>query len=71
MKTTLTTLLPSALLLVGYVDDSALLILPGTQFAHQSNLPNRVKLPEKESMSVENQFSVTKNIDIELCKEAI
>ncbi len=71
MKTTLTTLLLSALLLVGYVVDSALLILPGTQFTHQSNLPTRVKLPEQEGMSVENQFSVTKNIDIELCKEAI
>ena len=71
MKTTLTTLLLSALLLAGYVDDSVLLTLAETQFTHQSNLPNRIKLPGKEGMSVENQFSVTKNIDIELCKEAI
>jgi hypothetical protein len=71
MKTTLTTLLLSALLLVEYVDDSVLLTLPETQITHQSNSPNRVKLPKKEGMSVENQFSVTKNIDIELCKEAI
>ena len=71
MKTTLTTLLLSALLLVENVDDSVRLILPETQITHQSNSPNRVKLLEKEGMSVENQFSVTKNIDIELCKEAI
>jgi hypothetical protein len=71
MKTTLTTLLLSALLLVRYVDDSVLLTLAETQFTHQSNLPNRVKLPEKEGMYAENQFSVTKNINIELCKEVI
>ena len=70
MKTTLTTLLLSALLLLGYVDDSVLLTLPGTQVMHKSNLPNRVKLNEKEGKTVENQFSVTKNINIELCKEA-
>ena len=71
MKTTLTTLLHSTVLLVGYVVDSVLLTLPETQITHQSNSPNRVKLHETESMSVEYQFSVTKNIDIELCKEVI
>ena len=71
MKITLTTLLHSALPLVGYVVDSVLLTLPETQITHQSNSLDRVKLPENEGTSVENQFSVTKNIDIELCKEAI
>lgn len=71
MKTTLTILLLSAPFLVGYVDDSVILTLPETQITHQSNSPNRVKLTEKEGMSVENQFSITKNIDIELYKEAI
>ena len=71
MKTTLTTLLHSALLLLGYVDDSVLLTLPETQITHQSNSQNRVKLTEKEGMSVENQFSGTKYINIKLCKEAI
>ena len=71
MKTTLTTLLHSALLLMGYVDDSVLLTLPGTQVMHKSNSPKRVKLHEKEGMSIENQFSVTKYINIKLCKEAI
>ena len=71
MKTIQTTLLLSALLPVGCADDSFLLTSPETQFTHQSNSPNCVKLPEKEGMSVENQLSVTKNIDIELCKEAI
>ena len=71
MKTTLTTSLLSAPPLVGYVDDSVLLILHETQIAHKSNSPNWVKLTKKEGASVENQFSVTKNIDIELCKEVI
>jgi len=71
MKITLTTLLLSALPLVGYVDDCVLLTLHETQITHQSNSPNWVKLTEKEGMSVENQFSIMKNIDIELCKEAI
>jgi hypothetical protein len=71
MKITLTTLLHSALALVGYVDDSILLTLPETQIAHQSNSPNRVKLPGKEGMSVENPFSVTNNYDIDFYKEVI
>ena len=71
MKTTLTKWQLSTLFMVGYVDDSVLLTLPGTQITHQSNSQNRVKLPEKESMFVENQFSVTKHINIKLCKEVI
>jgi len=71
MKTTLTTLLLSALLLVGYVDDCVLLTLHEAQITQQSNSPNWLLLSEKEDISVENQFSITKNIDIELCKEAV
>jgi hypothetical protein len=70
MKAFLNTAFFSALLLVVCVDDSSFLSSPETQFTHQSNSPNRVKLAEKKGMSVENQFSVTKNIDIELCQEA-
>jgi len=70
MTTTLTTLLISPFLLVWYVGDSFPLTLPETQITHQSNSPKWVKLPEKEGMSVENQFFVTKDIDIELCEEA-
>ena len=71
MKFTLTTLLLSAFLLVGCAEDSSFLTSPETQVSQQSNSPNWIQLPDKEGMSVENQFSVTKNIDIELCKEAI
>ena len=70
MKIALTTLLFPALLLMGYVDDSFLLTLPDTQITHQSNSPNRVIIPEKEGMSVENQLSVTNNFNIELSQEA-
>ncbi len=69
MKITLTTLLLPAPLLVGYVDDSSILTLPGTKITHQSNSPNWFKLTEKEGMSVENQLSVTNNFYIELCQE--
>ena len=70
MRTTLTTIVRSGLLLVGYVDYSSFLSSSEIQIIHQSNSPNRVKLTEQEGMSVENQFSVTKKIDIELCQEA-
>ena len=70
MKITLTTLLFPALLLVRYADDSFLLTLPDTQITHQSNSPNRVIIPEKEGMSVENKLSVTNNFNIELSQEA-
>ena len=70
MKIALTTLLFPALLLVRYVDDSFLLTLPDTQITHQSNSPNRVIIPEKEGMSVENKLSVTNNFNIELSQEA-
>ena len=71
MKTTLTTLLHSTLLLVGYVVDSFLLTLSESQITNQSNSSNWFKLLEIEGKSLEYQFSVTKNIDIELCKEVI
>jgi hypothetical protein len=71
VKFTLITLVFSALCLMGYVDDSVLLTLHETQLTHQSNSPNLVNLLEKEDMSVENHFPVTKYIDIKLCKEVI
>jgi len=65
MKITLTTLLLSALVLMGCADDTSILSSPETLITQQSNSPNWVKLPETEGMSVENQFSVTEYIDIE------
>ncbi len=65
MKITLTTLLLSALVLVGCADDTSILSSPETLITQQSNSPNWVKLPETKGMSVENQFSVTEYIDIE------
>ena len=64
MKTTLTTLLLSAVLLVGCADDSSLLNSPETQINQQSNSPNWVKLPGDggESFSVESEYSASKLI---------
>ncbi len=45
MKTTLTTLLLSTLLLVGCMDDSSYLTSPDAQINQQSTSPNWVKLP--------------------------
>jgi hypothetical protein len=42
-----------------------------THPADYSNLSSRVILPEKEGISVGNQFSAPKNIEIKICKEAI
>jgi hypothetical protein len=52
-------------------DYSSFLIAPDSEFTLQSASPNWVKLPEKEGMSVENHFPVTKYINIKLCKEVI
>ncbi len=65
MKITLTTLLLSALLLVGCAEDFSFLTSSETQISQQSNSPNWIQLPDKEGMSVENQFSVTEYIDVE------
>ena len=59
MRITLTTLLLSALVLVGCTDDATFLTSPETQ---QSNSPNLIQLPDNESLSVENQFSVTEYV---------
>ena len=45
MKITLTTLLLSALVLVGCADDSSFLTSPETQNTQQSNSPNFIQLP--------------------------
>jgi hypothetical protein len=62
MKTTLTTLLLSALLLIGCADDSSYLTSTDDQINNNSNSPNYIQLPETEGMSIENQFSVTKHV---------
>ncbi len=62
MKITLTTLLLSALVLVGCADDASFLTSSETQIIQQSNSPNWIQLPDNEGMSVENQFSVTEYV---------
>ncbi len=64
MKITLTTLLLSALLLVGCMDNSSDLTSPGAQITQQSNSPNWVKLPSDlgQGFSVETVYSSEKLI---------
>ena len=61
MRTTLTTLLLSAFLLVGCADDSSFLTSPESQIDHQSNF---IKLPTDlgQGFSVETVYSVEKII---------
>ncbi|MCH7962412.1 MAG: hypothetical protein IH852_00575 [Bacteroidetes bacterium] len=65
MKTTLTTLLLSALFLVGCADDSSLLTSPEAQITQQSNSPNWVKLPTDlgSGSSIETTYSSSKMIN--------
>ena len=64
MKITLTTLLLSALLLVGCADDSSLLTSPETQITQQSNSPNWIQLPTDLGIGfgVETDYSAEKVI---------
>ncbi len=64
MRITLTTLLLSALFLVGCADDSSLLTSPEAQITQQSNSPNWVKLPADlgQGFSVETVYSSEKLI---------
>ncbi|MCH8035458.1 MAG: hypothetical protein IH950_17090, partial [Bacteroidetes bacterium] len=64
MKITLTTLLLSALFLVGCSDDSSFLTSPESEITHQSNSPNWVKLPADlgQGFSVETEYSAEKLI---------
>ncbi len=64
MKTTLTTLLLSALLLVGCMDSSSDLTSPDVQITQQSTSPNWVKLPGEpgQGFVVETQYSASKLI---------
>ena len=64
MRTTLTTLLLSAFLLVGCSDDSTFITSPETQIGHQSNSPNWIKLPAdiSQGFSVETVYSTEKVI---------
>jgi len=65
MRTTLTTLLLSALLIVGCADDSSFLTSPETQINQQSNSPNWIKLPAdiSQGFSVETVYSAEKIIN--------
>ena len=65
MKITLTTLLLSALLLVGCSDDSSFLTSPESEFTQQSNSPNWVKLPTNlgSGFSIETTYSSSKMIN--------
>ena len=65
MRTTLTTLLLSALLLVGCTDETSFLTSPETQVNQQSNSPNWVKLPAdlSQRLSVETVYSAEKIIN--------
>jgi hypothetical protein len=64
MRTTLTTLLLSAFLLVGCADDSSFLTSPETQINQQSNSPDWIKLPAdlSQGFSVETVYSSEKII---------
>ena len=64
MKIILTTLLLSALLLVGCADDSSFLTSPETQITQQSNSSNWIKLPTDlgQGFSVETEYSAEKLI---------
>ncbi len=64
MKIIVTTLLLSALLLVGCADDSSFLTSPETQITQQSNSPNWIKLPTDlgQGFSVETEYSAEKLI---------
>ncbi len=68
MKTTLTTLLLSAFLLVGCMGDSSDLTSPNVQINQQSISPNWVKLPNDlgQGFSVETEYSAQKLIKGEL-----
>ena len=65
MKITLTTLLLSALLLVGCMNDSSDLTSPDAQINQQSTSPNWVKLPDdlEQDFGVETEYSAEKFIN--------
>ena len=65
MRTTLTTFLLSAFLLVGCAEDSSFLTSPETQISQQSNAANLIKLPTDlgQGFSVETEHSADKLIN--------
>ena len=65
MRTTLTTFLLSAFLLVGCAEDSSFLTSPETQISQQSNAANLIKLPTDlgQGFSVETEYSADKLIN--------
>jgi len=64
MKITLTTLLLSALILVGCMDESSNLTAPDSQITQKSTSPNWIKLPgdKGQDFSVESEYSAQKLI---------
>lgn len=62
MKTKLTTLFLSTLLLIGCAEDSSFQTPADDQINNNSNSPNYIQLPDNEGISVENQFSVTEYV---------
>jgi hypothetical protein len=64
MKITLTTLLLSALVLVGCADDASFLNSPETQITQQSNSPNFIQLPVDlgNGFGVETEYTASKLI---------
>ncbi len=64
MKTTLITLVYSALLLVGCSDESSFLTAPDSEFTQQSASPNWIKLPADlgQGFGVETEYSAEKLI---------
>ena len=64
MKITLTTLLLSAIILVGCADDSSFLTSPESQNTQQSNSPNFIQLPAdlEPGFGVETEYSASKLI---------
>jgi hypothetical protein len=60
MKITLSTLLLSAIILVGCADDSSLITSPETQNTQQSNSPNFIQLPT--DLGDETEYSAEKLI---------
>jgi hypothetical protein len=64
MRTTLTTLLLSAIVLMGCAENSSFLTSPETQISQQSNSPNYIKLPAdlSQGFSVETVYFADKLI---------
>ncbi len=65
MKTLISLVVFTTLLVVGCMDDSSFLTSPDSEFTQQSNSPNYIKLPTdlREGLGVETEYSAEKLID--------